>query len=178
MKTKNIDIDIDVSEIDDEVTSLIPDLISSNTIRRKEARQNLEKLGPMKLEQLAFLLSSKNKQLRWEVAKALECGSTAGSIPIFLKLLTDDESDIRWIAAEGLINIGRASLIPLLHEIIYHESIYINEGAHHILQELLIRKEKRRFHKLLSSLKQNRHIKGLASTYAKEILDRFDENIV
>ncbi len=177
MKKENLKIDIDLDEISEEIISLIPDLISTTTNKRMEARLKLEKMGPMVLEQISRLLESNNKQLRWEVAKSLECGSTIGSIPILLKLLADEESEIRWIAAEGLINIGRESIIPLLHELIFNESIYLNEGAHHVLQELLIKSEKRKYNSLIRALKQNKYVKGMASLRAKEIFDNYKKSL-
>jgi HEAT repeat protein len=43
--------------------------------------------------------------------------------------------DIRWMAAEGLINIGRLALEYLLHRLIEHpESEWLREGAHHIIR--------------------------------------------
>lgn len=175
METENIKIDLDLNRLSDEVVSLIPDLISDRTTKRQNARLALSKISPMILDQLSVLITSKNKQLRWEVAKALEDRRSLGSIPVLLKLLADEESDIRWIAAEGLINIGRKSIIPLLHEIIYNESSDIYEGAHHVLYDVLTGREKRDYRRLMKSLKNNREIKGLASLRAKEILDSFTD---
>lgn len=174
MKTENIKIDLDLNKLNDEVVSLIPDLISERTVKRQNARLALSKISPMILDQLSILITSRNKQLRWEVAKALEDRRSLGSIPVLLKLLADEESDIRWIAAEGLINIGRKSIIPLLHEIIYNETNDIYEGAHHVLYDLLTGREKREHRRLMKALKNTREVKGLASLRAKEILDSFN----
>lgn len=177
MKNANVNIDLDLDEFSKEVAVLIPDLISSRTTRRQKARLKLSEISPMILDQVAKLIESKNKQLRWEVAKSLEDRSSLGSIPVLLKLLADEESDVRWLAAEGLINIGRESVIPLLHEIIYNESIYIREGAHHVLHQLFTGKERRDYHQLMKALKHNKSVKGTASLKAKEVLDTFSRHI-
>jgi len=177
MKSADNKIDLNLEEFTSEVSELIPYLISNRTTKRRNARIQLSKISPLVLDQLAKLIESSNKQLRWEVAKSLEDRSSLGSIPVLLKLLSDEESDIRWMAAEGLINIGRESLLPLLHEIIYNESIYICEAAHHVLNGLLTVKEKRNYHPLMKTLKHNKNVKGVASLKAKEVLDSFDRSV-
>ena len=59
------------------------------------------------------------------------------SIPVFLEALEDEKSDIRWIAAEGLINIGKDAVRPLIkHVAENYDSIFVLNGAHHIIYEL------------------------------------------
>ena len=176
MKTTKIDIDLDLDEFDEEVTALIPDLISNRTTSRQNARLKLSEINLRVLDQIAKLIESKNKQLRWEVAKSFEDRASSDSMPILLQLLADEESDIRWIAAVSLINIGRESIIPLLHEIIHHESTSICEGAHHVLNSLLTGKEKHKFRRLMKTLKHNKAVKGVASVNAKELLDSLNSS--
>jgi HEAT repeat protein len=176
MKTTKVDIDLDLNKFDEEVAALIPDLISSRTTRRQNARLRLSEIRPRILDQINKLIESKNKQLRWEVAKAFEDNPSSDSIPVLLKLLADDESDIRWIAAVSLINIGRGSIIPLLHEIIHNESISVREGAHHVLNSLLTGKEKHKYRRLIKTLKHNKAVKGAASVNAKELLDSLNRS--
>ncbi len=171
MKTLKDKIDLDPGEFSEEVVSLLPDLVSSQTTKRKSAREKLSGIAPMVLDELSKLCESGNKQLRWEVAKSLETRHSVGSIPVLLKLLADEESDIRWLAAEGMINVGRRALVPLLHEIIYNESSYLFDSAHHVFNELLTRKEKRSYQPLMKALKHSTNVKGIASLKAKQILD-------
>ena len=45
--------------------------------------------------------------------------------------------DVRWLAAEGLIHIGVDAIVPLLHALIERpESVWLREGAHHVLHDL------------------------------------------
>jgi HEAT repeat protein len=58
-------------------------------------------------------------------------------MPALIKLLTDPESDIRWIAAEGLIRLGPSSLRDVLRLLIEKpKSIDTREAVHHVLRKL------------------------------------------
>src|SRR5664280_2213328 len=70
-------------------------------------------MGKTVIPQLHRLLDSKNDLLRSEAAKIVEPISDRRSIPFLIRLLDDKEFEIRWIAAEGLIKIGRRSILPL-----------------------------------------------------------------
>jgi HEAT repeat protein len=176
MKKTKVDIDLDLDEFDKDVAALIPDLISNKTTNRQNARLKLSEISPRILDQIDKLIASKNKQLRWEVAKAFEDRTLSEATPVLLKLLADEESDIRWIAAESLINIGRRSIIPLLHEIIHNETNTIREGAHHVLNSLMTGQEKFKYHRLMKALKHNRAVKGVASLNAKQLLDSLNRS--
>ena len=70
-----------------------------------------------------------------------------------INLLDDKEFEIRWIAAEGLIKIGRRSILPLLKSIRDWKSTFIlNKGAHHVLRSLLNENEINKLTALLLSL--------------------------
>jgi HEAT repeat protein len=71
-----------------------------------------------------------------EAAKIVELIADRRSIPLLINLLDDKEFEIRWIAAEGLIKIGRRSILPLLKSVRDGESSYFhNKGAHHVLNQ-------------------------------------------
>lgn len=72
--------------------------------------------------------------LRMEAAKIVELIADRRSIPLLINLLDDKEFEIRWIAAEGLIKIGRRSILPMIKSVRNGESSYFhNKGAHHVL---------------------------------------------
>ncbi len=51
--------------------------------------------------------------------------------------MQDDLFDVRWLAAEGLVRIGSKAAEPLLKALIEHpDSLWLREGAHHILHDL------------------------------------------
>ena len=99
------------------------------------------------------LLYSKNDSLRMEAAKITELIADRRSIPLLINLLDDPLFDIRWIAAEGLIKIGRWSICPLLKSVRDgRNSLLSNRGAHHILLGLVDENEKNKLMSLLQSL--------------------------
>jgi HEAT repeat protein len=94
--------------------------------------------------------------LRQEVASIIDLVADTRSIPALISLLKDPEFDVRWIAAEGLIKIGRQSIVPLIKAIRDEESSrFLRSGANHILRNILSDKEKRAVEPLLLSLCNN-----------------------
>jgi hypothetical protein len=53
----------------------------------------------------------------------------------------DEDEGVRWVAAEGLIELDRAGLEPLLRALIWRSnSPWLRHGAHHVLSTLARRK--------------------------------------
>jgi HEAT repeat protein len=67
------------------------------------------------IPQIHQLLSSENESLRMETAKITELIADRRSIPLLINLLDDPLFDMRWLAAEGLIKIGRRSICPFIN---------------------------------------------------------------
>jgi HEAT repeat protein len=110
-------------------------------------------MGKTIIPQLHRLLDSDNGLLRMEAAKIVELIADRSSIQFLINLLDDKEFEIRWIAAEGLIKIGRRTILPLLRSIRDGESSFLhNKGAHHVLLSLLNKSEKNKLTSLLQSL--------------------------
>lgn len=148
---KELDVNLDNFPVDiaDQVIKLADD----NGIIRKQAREQLVKYGGNVVPYIHLVTDTDDIQLRWEASKILEQIGDERSIPVLIDLLVDEESDIRWIAAQGLINIGKASVIPLLRQVKHHgDSIYIREGAHHVLWGILDETEREKFLGLLDAL--------------------------
>ena len=157
-----------------ELQKLIETLGSDDGMERKKAREALVKKGKEVTDFLMELLSHPKHIYRWEAVKTLEEIGDPDSIPFFIQALEDDKSDIRWIAAEGLIKLGMQSVVPLLDTIIdKSDSVFVLEGAHHIFYDL---HEKRLLpagfpiEKLLSSLKNPEWVDNV-KPLAYEILD-------
>jgi len=113
-KNDSIEIDKILKDLPDSLTSIIKEsLDSANSIKKLAARNNLVRMGKTIIPQLHILLESENVLLRMEVAKIVELIADRRSIPFLINLLDDIEFEIRWIAAEGLIKIGRLSIRPL-----------------------------------------------------------------
>jgi len=124
-----------------QVQKLLETLCSEEGLKRKEARKSLVKTGATVLPLVTKLLDSPKHIYRWEAMKVISEIGSPESISIFLDGLMDDSGDIRWIASEGLIHTGRYSVKPLLELILdKHDSVFVLNGAHHVFNELRIKK--------------------------------------
>jgi len=120
-----------------EMKQLIGTLCSNNGQERQKARSALVEKGNKSIDFLMELLNSPKHIYRWEAIKTIEEINAPQSIPIFLDALEDEKSDIRWIAAEGLINMGKLSVEPLLKRLLEKsEVVFVLEGAHHVFIDL------------------------------------------
>jgi HEAT repeat protein len=153
---KNSDTEIDnaLDNFPDSLAKIVKVLFDVKNFRKKiNARNTLVKMGKTIIPQMHLLVKSENGLIRMEAAKIVELVADRRSIPVLISLLNDKEFEIRWIAAEGLIKIGRRSLLPLLKAVRDGESsFFLNRGAHHILFSLLNDKEKRKLKPLIQSL--------------------------
>jgi len=128
--------------MENEIEELIKKFYNKDGIQRKKARYALVKIGKPAIKYLSDLLNEpkENEQkeyVRWEAIKTLSQINHPESIPILINALENDDFDVRWMAAEGLINIGKKSIKPLLKSIVKKSnSIFLLEGAHHILKDL------------------------------------------
>ena len=119
------------------INDLLKSLVSDFGMERKKARAELVRMGRGVLDYLTEYADHPKHIFRWEALKVMEEIADPTSIPFFIDALEDEESDIRWIAAEGLINIGRESIVPLLETIIKKtDSIFVLEGTHHVFHDL------------------------------------------
>jgi HEAT repeat protein len=122
---------------DSELHQLIIELGSDNGLEREKARKALVAKGKDSLDYLMELLSHPRHIYRWEAVKTMEEIGDPDSIPMFIQALEDNKSDVRWIAAEGLIKLGSRSVEPLLKVLIEKsDSVFILEGAHHVFFDL------------------------------------------
>jgi hypothetical protein len=143
-----------LSGFPDNLVKLVNESLDTDNYSKKlSARETLVKMGKTIIPQMHKLLDSENDLLRMEAAKIVELIADRRSIPFLLRLLDDKIFDIRWIAAEALIKIGRQSICPLLKSIRDGKSSFIfHRGAHHILLGLVAEEEKNKLTPLLQSL--------------------------
>jgi len=116
----------------------ISELANKSGFARVDARDHLVSMKEKAVPYLTEALKSDNQGVRWEAAKALaKIGDPAASQSL-INALEDKMFDVRWIAAEGIISIGRKALIPLLAALIKRgESLWLREGAHHVIHDLM-----------------------------------------
>jgi hypothetical protein len=138
---------------DAEIKSLINRLSSRNRTTRSEARESLRLLGHTAVDYLSELLTDKKKINRWEAVKTLVEISDPHSGALFLFALKDEDPGIRWLAAEGLISLGKQGVITTLEGLISNfDSVYFRHGAHHVFKEYSKKHPSPEIKKLLSSL--------------------------
>jgi len=122
---------------DSEMHELIIKLGSDNGFEREKARKTLVKIGRDSIDFLMELLSHPKHIYRWEAVKTLEEIGDPVSIPLLIGALEDDKSDVRWLAAKGLIKLGKFSIEPLLKILEQKsDSVFVLEGAHHVFFDL------------------------------------------
>ncbi len=174
MKTINgLSKDINSSQFSEEVKVILQGLMSEGVHQRRESREELAAMGPAVLPQIFKMLDLDSPQLRWEAAQTLKIMASVEAIPKLLELLADGDDDIRWIAAEGLIGIGRDALIPLLELVIDHNANpEIRDGAHHILAQLLTKAERYENKKLMYALINYRRTGESAPRLAAKLIGR------
>lgn len=130
------DINADWSNLADEgiIVALVSDLGSKDGLVRTKARWALVKTGTKAVAALGASLVDKDKHKRWEVVKALGQIGDARASDALITALDDDNFDVRWLAAEGLISIGVPAVMPMLRRLLDRtQSQTFREGVHHVL---------------------------------------------
>lgn len=123
--------------MENRIEELIKKLYSKDGIVRKVARYELVKIGRPAVKYLSSLLEAPKEYIRWEAIKTLSQIADSESIPILINALENEDFDVRWIAAEALIDIGKVSIKPLLEAVITSKNpVFLLEGVHHVLKEL------------------------------------------
>ena len=119
------------------LSSLMSKLGNKDGLKRERARLALVFIGQPAVVSLVKALSDHRKDVRWEAAKALGDIADPAAAPAMVAALQDRVFDIRWLAAEGLIAMGREAIVPLVKALIENSnSVWLREGAHHILHDL------------------------------------------
>jgi HEAT repeat protein len=164
--------DINPQQFPDDLRILIAELIDDSDYKKKQnARKSLVKMGKTIIPDIHKLLNSENVSIRKEAAKLVQLIADLRSIPALISLLDDNEFDIRWIASEGLIRIGRKSIVPLLKAIcVGKSSLFLDRRAHQILSSLLYENEKEKLMPLLLSLDNYHELGEIAPSEASKII--------
>jgi HEAT repeat protein len=154
------------------VGGLIKSLSSNNSVERKRAREILVNIGKPAMGYLEKLSTSRIFLERREAVKTAAQINDPSGIHLLVKALDDPHFEIRWIAAEGLIDLGKVSLMPLLLMLMdKYESVFFRQGAHHVLSGLKIRGYYTDSNRLLSLL-QDINGESYIPVAVKKELDR------
>jgi HEAT repeat protein len=124
-------------ESENNIQMWIADLGSPAGSERLKARSSLIREGVNAVPLLIQALSSHNQHARWEAAEALVMIKDPSAAPALVRALEDEDHDVRWAAMKALIALNRGGLEPLLQALIKNfDSVWLREGAHHILNVL------------------------------------------
>ena len=120
---------------------LISDLGNRDGMVRQRARHALTQIGEKAGDALIRAFQEKTGPAHYEAAKALSLIGSIKAIATFIEALKEDDFSVRWVAAEGLIAVGRPAILQLLKALDLHsESIWLRDGTHHVLHDLVGRK--------------------------------------
>lgn len=118
---------------------LIEELSHRDGMVRDRARVTLTLEGSNAVPLLIELLDSGHKHTRWEAVRTLAAIADPDTTDTLVALLSDRESDLRWIASMGLIKIGSSSAPPVLVKLIeVPDSTDVRRAVHHILHDLAL----------------------------------------
>jgi HEAT repeat protein len=117
------------------VDTLAAALSSEDAIKRETARDTLVAIGSNEvIAALVAELADPRDHVRWEAVKALSSLVDPVSTPALVNALDDDNPDVRWVAGEGLIALGRIGVLAVLHALTKRaSSVTFRESASHVL---------------------------------------------
>jgi len=120
-----------------KVQSFIGELDDPSWMKRQFARFSLVDCGEIASPTLIKELSNPDREVRWEVVKALGSINDRNSALPLVDRLMDDDTGVRWAAMEALISLNLTALPPLIQALVNHfDSARLREGARHILHNL------------------------------------------
>lgn len=160
------------------IKSLITALSSPDDLSRMKARKSLADIGGPSVLFLAEALNDPNHLVRWEAVKALGEIGDPKAAPALVRALEDEEFDVRWLAAKGLIEINVKGLKPLFGALIEHaDSVFLREGAHHVLHDLSKGELRKYLVPVLIALEDSDSAVQvpIAASHALEMLEKFQE---
>jgi HEAT repeat protein len=122
---------------------------------RKKAREVLVEIGAPAVDFLVSFINHPDKKARWEAVKALSEINDPDAAPFLVDALTDDSSEIRWLAGEGLAKMGAKGIWAVFDALIIEpDSPFLRKGAHHVLarmSEIYDDPELKEFHEILDA---------------------------
>ncbi|MGW8256254.1 MAG: HEAT repeat domain-containing protein [Thermoguttaceae bacterium] len=120
------------------IPALVAALAHDDPVERHHAREALVAIGKPAVNHLLKFLGDPRAHVRWEAAKALGPIADPAAAAALVNALEDEDSDVRWLAAGGLITLGCSGLQPLLEALIDRpKSLLLREGSHHIFHDLV-----------------------------------------
>jgi len=117
------------------VEALIEDLANQDVSAREKARAEMLKAGGEAVDPLSRAMGDPRPEVRWEVARVLAELQSPAALLALVAALEDEDGSVRWVAADGLISLGRDALRPVLEGLLDRSgSRLFREGAHRVLR--------------------------------------------
>jgi HEAT repeat protein len=137
----------------EEVHRYVGMLQSKNGMERQKARIALVTLGIPAIDFFAELATHPEDTVRWEAVKGLGQMMDPITAPLLINALEDENTAVRWLAAEGLIKLNKKGLLPLLEALTRQKiTIFLREGAHHVVKAMARKYPSEQIGKLIKSL--------------------------
>ena len=119
------------------IEALLTQLHSHDGKVREQARWRLVALRGAAVIPLADALEDPDWHVRWEAAAALRDIADPRAAAALVETLRDRRFGVRWLASDALIALRGAALAPLLNTLIHStDSLWLRNGAHHVLRDL------------------------------------------
>ena len=119
------------------IPGLIASLANADPRARRRAGNDLIAAGPLAVSALTQALEDRNPYVRSEATRALGHIRDAAVADALVKRLEDENREVRWTAAEGLVALGKDGLIAVLRAMVQErESVRRRASAHHVLRAL------------------------------------------
>jgi len=120
-----------------DIGSLLLELESEDGSVRERARHQLAARGTEIVPELSKLVEHKVSTTRWEAVKTLVEIDDPTVIPVLVEALRDEEFDVRWVAADGLIKFGELALPPIYNALEKDPHFRgFRDAAHHVLHDM------------------------------------------
>lgn len=121
----------------EEILAAASALSSRDGVQRVRGRQRLVAMGEAAVPVVVAALQKGSRRVRWEAAKTLAQIHSPAAASALVQALDDKDPDVRWLAAEGLVALRRRGLEAVLQGLIDNSgSVWMREGAHHVLRAL------------------------------------------
>lgn len=119
----------------ESVSQWMSELADRDPYVRDFARAHLvEHKGAEVTRELVAALLDPRVYLRWEAAKALQEIADPIAAPALMHALEDENEDVRWVAGEALIALGKVGQLTVLSGLTRRAgSLDFCKAAHHVL---------------------------------------------
>lgn len=126
-----------MSEANVSIEEQVKSLASPDPVARQTARQRLIETGIPAVGPVVELLKHPQPHVRWEACKVLGGIGDPSAGPALVEAMAERDQDVRWVAGEALIAMGRKGLEPLLSALSDSKRVAaLQASAHHVVHDL------------------------------------------